>query len=494
MSAAVDYPASDLARRRWAWCILLGVLLTAAATVIGAWAVHRGASIVSLDTATVSRGDVIASIEAEGNVESAHNVEISCQVDGGSTILWIIPDGTQVTEGDELVRFDSSAVEDQLSQQTIVVERAKAAQIAAEHELAAARLALPEYVDGTFVELNEEAGAAIAKAEHDLQLARRMLAATRRLLQFGYATPTQLEANVFGADQAELQVGIARRTKTVLETFHRPKMTQDLQSRLETAEALVRSTTAEYELAQSLLSRCHRQLDKCLVRAPHSGLAIHANEPGRSSGEALQIELGALVRARQAVIWLPDLSTMQVSSLVHESSVMRVHPGQRASVRVRGRDLPAVVTAVANQPAPTRRSQQHLKYFVVSALIEERSPGLRPGETADLTVLLDYRADVLRAPLQTVVKQEDGVLVWVDHEGAVEPRRIEVGAFGDRMAEIRGGLSEGERLVLNPREKLLQLEGVDETQRLRDRRRFDKSASASTDRGGRHGAAHAAGG
>src|SRR6201999_4565619 len=101
------------------------------------------------------------------------------------------------------------------------------------------------------------------------------------------------------------------------------------------------------------------------------------------------------------------------------------------------------ITEVANQPAPTRREQQHLKYFVVSALIEEPSPGLRPGETADLTVLLDYRPDVLRAPLETVVKEDDGVFVWVDHEGDVEPRRVELGAFGDDMAEVRHGLREG---------------------------------------------------
>lgn len=429
----------------------------------------------------MKRGDVIATVEAEGYVESAHNVEISCQIDGGSTILWIVPDGTQVSAGDDLVRFDSSAVEDLLSQQTIVVERAKAAQIAAEHELAAARLALPEYVEGTFFELDQEADAAIAKAEHDLHMARQGLAAAKRLMRLGFVTATQVEAPRFAVEQGVLQLDIARRAKTVLETYNRPKMTQDLSSRLETAAALVRSTTAEYELTQTQLGRYHRQLENCVVRAPHSGLAIHANDPGRRSGEGPQIEVGALVRQRQNVIWLPDLSAMRVQSLVHESSVLRVRPGQRAAVQVRGRELPAVITEVANQPAPTRREQQHLKYFVVSALIEEPSPGLRPGETADLTVLLDYRPDVLRAPLETVVKEDDGVFVWVDHDGEVEPRRIELGAFGDEMAEVRRGLTEGERLLINPRD---QFPDFGATPAKSDHNRFDRAESASTARGG----------
>jgi len=50
----------------------------------------------ALEVAKVSRGQVV-------NVESASNVELACRVGGGTTILWILPDGTQVQAGDELV-------------------------------------------------------------------------------------------------------------------------------------------------------------------------------------------------------------------------------------------------------------------------------------------------------------------------------------------------------------------------------------------------------
>jgi HlyD family secretion protein len=492
MSTAAKRPAGARGRRRWAWCLCVVALLGVAASVSTAVALHSAASTQTFETTSVHRGDVMATIEAEGNVESAHNVEITCQVNGGSTILWIVPDGTLVNAGDELVRFDSSAVEDLLSQQTIVLGRATAAQIAAEHELAAARLALSEYVEGTFAELNEEADVAIAQAEHNLTLSQRMLTANKRLMRLGYITPTQLEASEFSVEQAELRLDIARRTKTVLETYNRPKMTQELRSRVETAAAMVRSTTAEHDLAQSQLERYQRQLDACVVRAPHSGLAIHANDSGRSFGESLQIELGALVRQRQTVIWLPDLSTMQVRSLVHESSVTRVRPGQRAAVTVRGHELPAVVTLVANQPAPMRRSQQHLKYFVVLAQIVEPSPGLRPGETADLTILLDYRPDVLCVPLQTIMKEGDGVFVWVADDGELEARRVELGTLGDDGAEVRDGLCGGERLLVNPRDKLPELGFLGNASAESERPPFDSSPDSTA--GSRYSAIHTAGG
>ncbi|MGH7137235.1 MAG: efflux RND transporter periplasmic adaptor subunit, partial [Pirellulales bacterium] len=455
------------------WPIVCGVSLAVVISTAVAVSVRaRSAAIDVVETATVRRGDVVSTLEVEGTAESARNLDIKCQVGGGSTILWIVPDGSQVQKGEELVRFDSSAVEDLLSQQTIVVERANAAQIAAEHELAAARLALPEYVEGTFVELVEEADAAIATASYNLQLAQKSLTATKRLVRRGFAPATQLEAGGFAVEQARLQLEIARRAKSVLQEYNRPKMIQELASRVDTAAAMVRSATAEYELEQKRLARYHKQLERCVVRAPRSGLAIHANDPDRSSDGIPQIDVGAVVRARQSVIWFPDLSTMQVSALVHESSVSRVRRGQRAVVKVRGRELPAVVGDVANQPIRMRSSQQHLKYFMVSALIEEPSPGLRPGETADLTLLLNYRPDVLRTPLETVVKSDDGAYVWLEGDDGIEPRRVELGEIGDCMAEVRRGLEEGDHVVIDPRDSLPDAESIFEAHSARDRNRF----------------------
>lgn len=449
MAVLPNAPSKIRFARRW--CL---VAAASAFTLLAAGLALRRPMPQDLpETVAVALGDVVATLEVEGNVESAHNIDITCQVKGGSTILWIVPDGTHVEKGEELVRFDSSAVEDLLSQQTIVVERARAAQIAAEHELAAARLALPEYVQGTFVELNQEADLNIVTAGHNLRLAEQNLAANRRLFRRGYVAQGQVEASAFGVEQAGLQLDIARRAKTVLETYNQPKMTQEIKSRLETAEALVRSTTAELGLAEKQLARYHAQVERCIVRAPQSGLAIYANNADGWSSVP-QIELGAPVRARQPVIWLPDLDHMQVRALVHESAVTRVRPGERAAVVIRGHEFSATITEVSNQPAYTRRSQEHIKYFVVVARIDHPSPGLRPGETADLAMLLDYRPNVLRAPLETVVKEDDHALVWVESGESIEARQIKLGTCGDEMAEIRCGVKAGERIVVDPQHTL----------------------------------------
>ena len=45
-------------------------------------------------THTITRGDLVVTVTEDGNLESAKNVDIKCQVAGGSSILWIVDDGT----------------------------------------------------------------------------------------------------------------------------------------------------------------------------------------------------------------------------------------------------------------------------------------------------------------------------------------------------------------------------------------------------------------
>src|SRR5688572_18364437 len=49
---------------------------------------------------TVMRGEMLITVTEDGNVESASNVDIKCQVAGGSSILSIISDGQEVQKGD----------------------------------------------------------------------------------------------------------------------------------------------------------------------------------------------------------------------------------------------------------------------------------------------------------------------------------------------------------------------------------------------------------
>ncbi len=97
---------------------------------------YLSASLTPVDdgpklTHTIRRGDLAVTVTENGTVESSNNKEIKCLVKGGSTVLWVIETGTMVKPGDELVKLDTSTIEENITRQTIAVERAIANQIIA---------------------------------------------------------------------------------------------------------------------------------------------------------------------------------------------------------------------------------------------------------------------------------------------------------------------------------------------------------------------------
>ena len=88
---------------------------------------------------------------------------------------------------------------------------------------------------------------------------------------------------------------------------------------------------------------------------------------------------------------------------------------------------------------------------------------------------------------------DSGVYVWLEGEDGIEPRRIELGELGDSMAEVRRGLDEGDRVVVNPRDNLPEDADLFDAPVSRRRDRFGGPAPVSPARR-LIAAGHAAGG
>ena len=333
-------------RYRWLGRIALGGTVAVAALVSFALSSGgRGAPAVDAKIVRVERGELVKTLVAEGAIESSEKVVIKCDIPGGSTLLWIIEDGSQVKAGDELARLDSSLLDEQVSAQTILVEQAKAALISAQRGLAAAEIGIEEYRDGVYVQTRRELKLAEATADFQLREAQNSFKQAKHLARRGYVNPLQLAGEEAAVEHARLTLGVAQRAVQVLDDYTRPKMLQELTSLRDASEATLRAAQATFDLEHERLQRLETQVANCLIRAPQDGMVIHANDPRRSS-DGPQIDVGAMIRQRQPIIWLPDLSRMQVRALVHESQIPFVRPGS-----ARGS-----WSKIANSPANWRRS------------------------------------------------------------------------------------------------------------------------------------------
>src|SRR5262249_264360 len=149
----------------------------------------------------VSRTVLEPMVRAPGRLESSRRTVIRCELErmasssgattqtaGASTMIWVIPEGTEVEEGDVIARLDASTYEEMLRQQTIVVEQAKASYLQAELDVEIAQIALREYLEGTVKATVEELEANLSLAKSNVTQSGQRLEWTMKMNKKGYAS------------------------------------------------------------------------------------------------------------------------------------------------------------------------------------------------------------------------------------------------------------------------------------------------------------------
>jgi len=77
-----------------------------------------------LVTESVKRGPFQIAVTERGTLESFKNAVLTCKVEGSTTIISIVKEGTHVKEGELVVELDSSALVDRETTQRIAVTTA----------------------------------------------------------------------------------------------------------------------------------------------------------------------------------------------------------------------------------------------------------------------------------------------------------------------------------------------------------------------------------
>lgn len=445
----------------------LGVvsLLAGVVYAIGSLDFSGGGDTAGALTHVVNKGRLLITVTEDGNVESANNVDVKCQVAGGGTIIFIVEDGKQVEKDEVIVKLDESGITDQLNTQKIAYEKAMAAKIQAEEDFSAASIAVREYAEGTFIKELQTVESQITIAMENLRSAENMLVHTEKMARKGFATSLQLEADQFAVQRGKIDLEAAKTAKTVLEKFTKEKTLKGLESTRDAAEARKRSEQAAFELEKGRLDRLQRQLDYCIIKAPQSGMVIYANEQGRgrSNQTAPTIEEGAIVREQQTLIRLPNLSKMQVKVTVHETKVDAIRIGMPARIKIQDREFIGKVVSIANQPEPGGWMSSNVKEYATNVAIDGVTTDLKPGMTAEVEILVADQKDVLTTPVSAIVEQRGKFYAWVNNGKTNERRPLLLGKTNDKVIEIKDGLKQGDVVLLNPRAVVAEAQQDDST-------------------------------
>ena len=395
-------PTQLRAHPRLAWAAGGGCVLVLALAA----AVRPDAGLDRIPSARVQRGDVRITLVESGELRAEQQSTVTAATD--KQIVWLVPEGTRVKQGDLLIRFETQKYE--------------IAKSTAQSALAVARADLSK----TLAQLEAQKVAQ--------EKARLDYASLPELAEKGFVNRNELDA--------------ARLAHEEVRAFTR------------SFEASVDAARANVQRAESEVDQTDRKLDKSFLRAPRDGVVVYA-----TTGVAMsprKITVGITPFEGMELIYLPDPSSMRVDTEVSEFDVAKVRVGAPVELNLDAypdsvfRGEVSAVAALA-RPKISKVSGQAIgvKIFDVSIKVLDQDERLKPGLSTTVQILVSENPNVLYLPVAGIFVDElEKTVVYVKREGRAEKRLVTLAGSTDRVAIVESGVDDGAEILLDQPETL----------------------------------------
>lgn len=389
------------------------MLLVGSGVVLGA--VRYSNRPPEAPTFDVKRGEFIDSLQFRGEVKAMKSVTISAPAEAGDLqIIKIVADGTQVKPGESVVEFDRTKTEQDLAQNRSTL---KSAQAEIEQARAQARLA------------EEEDLTAVKKARFDVETAKLD------------ASKQEIVSKIEGAE-ANLKVLDAE------QKLH------EVEEKLKADKAVNKATIASKIDASKKAAydteRAEKNLTKMTLAAPSAGMIslISMWHPG---GEA-PFKPGDRAWPGAPMAELPDVSTLRVSARADETERGRLAliqnvtaqldaiPDRQFTGKIEQISTIATMDFSAGWPIP--------RNFNLLITLDQADARLKPGMTAQLTIVVDKVPDALTIPVEACFQKSGQTVAYVWRGSKFEERVIEVRRRSRDRILIAKGLTPGDRVAL----------------------------------------------
>jgi multidrug efflux pump subunit AcrA (membrane-fusion protein) len=373
-----------------------------------------------IPTAKVTRGDLTISVTARGDLRGGNSEMLFAPMTGGLDmhLTSLLTTGEPVKSGQVVAEFDTT-------EQEYKLKEAEADLAEAEAHLAQAK-AQNEAQD-------EEDRYALLKAEADVKTAE-----------------LDVRKNPL------LPALTARENTLTLEAAkdHLTQLQHNLANRKATNQAAIGIQEAARGKAESQAKTARQNIEAMTLKANRAGYVfVRQNAGGNMQffGMVLPIfQVGDLVRPGMAVAEIPDLKNWEVTAKIGELD--------------RGHLSLSEPTEISIVALPNRSFKGHVKelggttgspwdrHFECKIGLDDPSPELRPGMSANIVITTDQMKGVLSLPAQAMFESDGRTFVYVQTPNGFTQKDVKL-VRRNEMRVVVEGLNEGEQVALaNPTE------------------------------------------
>lgn len=339
------------------------VLLLGIGVLVAAFLYGDKASASDYITGKVEKGNVEVNVSATGTLQAVTTVQVGSQVSG--TVSWLGADfNSEVKKGQVVAKLDPAIFQAQLDNAKANVLNAEAAVAAAETEIN-----------------NQKANLAAAKSNQEVTRVQRDDAAA--LVKRYEELKNVLSGRDLEAAQAQSNAAAARYEQAVAQVGQ-------VQASSASAKAKVDQAKASVAQAKAQLQQQQANLDHSIISSPIDGVVVSRS-----------VDVGQTVAASLSAPTLftiaNDLTKMQVLASIDEADVGQIRQGISAHFTVDAYPGETFTGEISQLRLNAQTLQNVVTY---SAVIDvgNRQLKLRPGMTANITILVAKRENVLTVP------------------------------------------------------------------------------------------------
>jgi len=210
---------------------------------------------------------------------------------------------------------------------------------------------------------------------------------------------------------------------------------------VDAAASAVTAAEATLAHAQALLKSSSTLAGRSVVRAPFAGVVL---KRFHAEGEAVRPS------ADDPVLRFVDPSRIQIAVRVTAGQVIRINPGQDATVTDVTQGLSAAATVVA-RPLVTDQTATSAEIRV--ALKEPLTLALDAVVQTEVT--LEVREGVIAVPTAAVQRADATPYVMIaGSDGRAHRHDVQVGLVAGALTEILSGVAAGDQIIIGPLEQI----------------------------------------
>lgn len=443
------------------------------------------AAVPTEQVITVGRKSFRLEVIERGIVRPARITAIKSNIAGNQgKLIWALPEGSQVSKGLLIARFDTKPMMDTLqkaeqqradakAQLTVSIktlelmkESGNSKEEAAIRKLEIARIKADDFRNGSGPLERKKLEQLVRKETRNRDIKKKEFEDMRPLLEKGHITLREYEKAENDLLSAQESLLIAKAALKNFDTYEWPKILREAEVIKEAAQmeldrvkrtnelelqqqhSKIEKYRRDFEVKEQAVTKAKREVAACDVYSPTGGILLYSDLPYQ--GKKRKIQIGDSIWFGQTFLEIPDTTDLVVELNIREIDVTKLTIGMPAEITLDAypaRYFSGTLTAI---DALAQKDENHasIRRFFAKIRFDEITPLIHVGMSAGLKIIYRELKNVLAVPTGAVNYHDGTATVRKRPPENAKDIVVKTGAVGIKWVEIEEGLTENDQILI----------------------------------------------